>query len=674
VGEEVKTKRTGAVRWSNGAKECGNSPAPHRSITSRLAGRLLLGIGLLAFTLTGCGPASDNAGKAAGTNAVAPRKGAATNAASLRQPGARTNLAVSAPRAIGRTNPPAAPGPSLGKAKAPTAAPLPGAGTNVLSAAARTGAGTNAAPAAGALAGIAEQIRSLQTSQAFYPVVGIIVLCLCLAVMLVLRQLKIRRAAKAGQAGQSQAAPKAASKPARKAPAKRAVHSCNVLHVGAQARQLWQFDAKGRNFVLSREQTALAGEPLPTKPIAKDWRSLFQPKLNVAWLPPERVFLRVVQLPVSDLDETLSMVELQLERLSPFPVAQVVWSIQVLPHAEGDLQTVIVMIVSRNEVEEFLGQLEGQGYLADRLELPLLDQLQATAITGDGAWIYPEAPGGRNAALVAWWYGGVLQNLGLITLPPADRPESLKEQLLQMAWSGELEGWLTAPPSWHLVADGETAAEWEPPLRAGLELPVEIVAPVAVAGLAALTAARATRAGPQANLLPAEFSTRYQQQFVDRLWMRLLGAVVGLYLVGVLIYFARLQIELFRTSAVEQRAAERGPIFTNALQLKAKYQVLKDRQDLKFAALDCWKAVAELLPDGVTLEGYNFSEGRKLTLSGSAPADQTKLLNSFHDDIRKVAPNGQLLFNPNAPPITWDRRGEIVSWHCVLELKRAEAL
>ena len=29
------------------------------------------------------------------------------------------------------------------------------------------------------------------------------------------------------------------------------------------------------------------------------------------------------------------------------------------------------MIVSRNEVEEFLGQLEGQGYLADRLELPL---------------------------------------------------------------------------------------------------------------------------------------------------------------------------------------------------------------------------------------------------------------------------------------------------------------
>ena len=36
----------------------------------------------------------------------------------------------------------------------------------------------------------------------------------------------------------------------------------------------------------------------------------------------------------------------------------------------------------------------------DRLDLPLLDQLQATTVTEDGAWIYPEAPGGRNAALV----------------------------------------------------------------------------------------------------------------------------------------------------------------------------------------------------------------------------------------------------------------------------------
>jgi hypothetical protein len=472
------------------------------------------------------------------------------------------------------------------------------------------------------------------------------------------------------------AAPTAAAKPARKKAGKVTIHSCNVLQVGAQGRHLWQFDARGRGYVLNREQASFAGEPLPAKLVAKDWRSLWQRKLNIAWLPPDQVFLRVAQFPASDFDETLAMVELQLEKLSPMPVTQVVWTLHVLPHTEGSLQTVIVMIVARNTVEEFLGQLEGQGYLADRLEMPLLDQLQATTITRNGAWIYPEAPGGRNSALVAWWYGGVLQDLGLLTLPPANRPESLKEQLLQMAWAGELEGWLTAPPAWHLVADAPTAAEWEPALRAGLEQPVEVIAPVPVAGLAALTATRAAQAGSEANLLPAEFSTRYHQQFVDRLWMRGLGAVVVLYLVGVLVYFARLEVELYRTHAVEDQVANQGPIYTNAIQLRDRYRVLKDREELKYAALDCWKTVAELLPDGVTLEGYSFSDGKKLTLSGSAPADQVKRLLDFDADIRKAVINGQPLFDPNAGDhITYrSAAGGTVSWSCVLELKRSEVL
>jgi hypothetical protein len=630
-------------------------------LSPRRVALLLVGAGLLVLTLTGCGPSSGTTGKQSATNAAAPRVLAKTNQALPLRPGFRTNLPPAAARASARPMP------------AP-AAVRTATKTNTPPAVARAGAGTNAAPAAGAKAGITETIRNLQTNRAFYPAVGVVFVCLCLAVVLVARMLKAK-AAKAGKVAQPEAAVKLAAKPAKRKAKPATIHTCNVLQVGPQSRQVWRFDARGRGFVLSREQTSFAAEPLPAKLISKDWRSLWQRKLNVAWLPPERVFLRVAQFPASDFDETLSMVELQLEKLSPMPVTQIVWSIYVLPHTEGNLQTVVVMIVSRNEVEEFLGQLEGQGYLADRLELPLLDQLHATTITRSGAWIYPEAPGGRNAALVAWWYGGVLQNLDLITLPAANRPESLKEQLLQMAWAGEMEGWLTAPPSWHLVADALAAAEWEPALRAGLEQPVEVIAPVPMAGLAALTAARAAQSGSEGNLLPAEFSTRYHQQFVDRLWMRGLGAVVVLYLIGVLVYFARLELELYRTAAVEQQVAERGPIYTNALQLKAKFQVLKDRQDLKFAALDCWKIVAELLPDGVTLDGYNFNDGKKLTLSGSAPVDQTKRLLDFDADIRKVAPNGQLLFDPNAGDhITWDVRGTVANWHCVLELKRTEAL
>src|SRR5271154_3313808 len=315
-------------------------------------------------------------------------------------------------------------------------------------------------------------------------------------------------------------------------------NSCNVLQTAPDANRLWQFDAKSG--ALNRESSSAPGQPLPAKYVAKSWTSLWQPKLNVAWLPPENIFLRVVELPKSSFGETLAMVELQLEKLSPIPVTQIVWTLQILPQAPAEnLQTIIVVIVERTAVEEFLGKLETQGYLADRLEAPMLDQLAATTATGNGAWIYPALLNGQNAALVAWWFGGALRNLSYVVLPLAgDRAKSLKEQFVQLAWAGELEGWLTAQPKWHLVADGALAGEWETFLRDGLGEPVQVTKPLPLPELAARTARRATAAdASNAVLLPGEFSARYREQFFDRLWLHGLFATGILYAVGVAIYF-----------------------------------------------------------------------------------------------------------------------------------------
>src|SRR5215207_3902124 len=108
-------------------------------------------------------------------------------------------------------------------------------------------------------------------------------------------------------------------------------HSCNVLHVGADTRRIWQFDARNGQFTLNREQTTRVGEPLPAGIARKNWTSVFQRKLNVAWLPPEHVFFRVAQFPQSSPEEIRSMVELQLEKLSPIPVAQALWTMHALP-------------------------------------------------------------------------------------------------------------------------------------------------------------------------------------------------------------------------------------------------------------------------------------------------------------------------------------------------------
>src|SRR5262245_21879677 len=108
-------------------------------------------------------------------------------------------------------------------------------------------------------------------------------------------------------------------------------HSCNVLTSEAHSRQLWQFG--GGKFNLVRTESKPSGEPLPETLVIKDWHPLFQPLLNIACIPADKVFLGVLQLPKADEAETRSMVDLQLEKISPLPVAQIVWSFEVVPLA-----------------------------------------------------------------------------------------------------------------------------------------------------------------------------------------------------------------------------------------------------------------------------------------------------------------------------------------------------
>ena len=582
-------------------------------------------------------------------------------------PEAAPAAAVPAPGGVSRgTNATAAAKPAAGATKS-------GSGTNAP--AARRIGGTNT-PAINPAQNISDnaswmgKFRAFQRSRAFYPVLAAIPLALGLFFLFLAR--KSPPGSTVSTTG-SLVSAGTVSRPVTNKRRNAAIHSCTVLKTAADARFLWQFGLRNNSLALSREQVCPNNAALPSGIVGKDWTNLWQRKLNIAWIAPEHVFLRVVQLPQSTFEETVSMVELQLEKLSPIPVAQISWCIQTHPHNKGPLQTVIVVIVARSIVEEFLGKLENDGFLADRVEMPALDQLQATLGSGDGAWIYPTMTGAHPVALVAWRYSGVLQNLDFVTLPAANRPEALREQLTQFAWSGELEGWLVSPPSWHLVADPQVAAEWETLIREGLQQSVEVIAPAAPQELARLTATRATQHEEQANLLPPEYALRYQQNFVDRLWMRALGTAVILYVAVVAVYLVALQVAVYRTQAVEKEVALWSPQYTNAMQLKARYQVLKDRQELKYAALDCWKAVASLLPQEVTLDGYNFSDGKRLNLNGTAPVGQGQQLYAFEGALRKVEIDGQTLFAPSkGESLSYQTRGNDITWSFSLELKRSE--
>jgi hypothetical protein len=408
--------------------------------------------------------------------------------------------------------------------------------------------------------------------------------------------------------------------------------------------------------------------------VGKSWASLWNPKLNVAWLPPESIFLRVIELPKSAFEETASMVELQLEKLSPLPVAQIVWTLHILPQTAGEVQTVVVVMAQRSAVEEFLGKLESKDFQPDRLEAPVLDQLDAISTNEDGAWIFPAAMGHPNAAMVAWCGGGIVRNVSFILLPTtADRATNLKGQLSQLIWAGELEGWLTSKPSWHLVAEGAAAKEWEGLLRQAMDEPVTVTPPLGAMELAARTARRAALAPPTTNatLLPGEFSMRYRERFRDRLWLHGLFAAGILYVIFVAFYFSATEVRSYQESKVQGQVAALSDDYTNAIQLKARYAVLQERENLKYAALDCWKLVADNMPDGIALQRFGFGDGQTLTLNGTTTQDQIQSLYNFNTALEGAKLDGQPMFK-EGEPLQWHQYQNNVTWSFSLELLHAE--
>jgi hypothetical protein len=151
---------------------------------------------------------------------------------------------------------------------------------------------------------------------------------------------------------------------------------------------------------------------------------------------------------------------------------------------------------------------------------------------------------------------------------------------------------------------------------------------------------------------------------------------VAVYIAGVLIYMAVLQFYTFQDSRLKTQVAGIANSYTNVLRLKEQVQVTEEQLNLKYAALDCWKAASELLPEGFTLVNLTFGQrGRSLMLTGTAPPDQRDKIIEYNDNLRKAVANGKPLFKTVSPPNFQSRPGSPnINWNfdCRLNVSDAE--
>lgn len=454
---------------------------------------------------------------------------------------------------------------------------------------------------------------------------------------------------------------------------KKRYHNCNIIWPKDGTNRIWSFSYKSRKPMLSAEHLTPADEPISQKQVRKDWRTLLKPSLNIAWLPPEEVFLRVVHLPTDDPSEVPDMLELQLEKLSPIPVGQTVWSYEIFPGGPDNLIAAVVVIVERKVVEEFLGDLEGRGFLTDRLVVPQLLRLKATQLSEDGVYIFPEPSSERRHCFVAWFFEGALQSVSFLHLDSGEHwPRAFNWEVKQMQWAGEIEGWLKSPPRFFLIADAEQESEWEPVLYGLGDSEAVPEKSMEAKALATYDALQANLDEREANLLPGDFAARYRQRFIDGLWMKAFGGILVLYLLFLAGYFGHVEYLKHQRDQLAGEIAAISGSYTNALKLNEQIGVLRRQEQLKFAALDCWKAVVEALPAGLNFDTFNFNVGNKLLLSGTAPRGADERVTGYREALENIQVRERPLFSSVVQKSRRDARGGTMIWQFECLLNESE--
>jgi hypothetical protein len=449
--------------------------------------------------------------------------------------------------------------------------------------------------------------------------------------------------------------------------------SCNLLEPATEGSRLCQFSVSSKKVKLTGDLRVADLIELPAKAVGKDWSDLLSRKLNIATLPPEKVFLRVVELPECEPDELLPMVEFQIEDLSPLPMAQAVWSAEAVPGSTGTEgnQTVLVMIAERGVVEDRLDELEAANYLADRVEVPLLRELVPGEPKEDGAHIQLVQGADSVLALVSWWFDGRLRDVNSFNLPDtAASRDALVEKINSIALAGEVAGWMPDEPACHLAKRGDVAADWNTALAKcfGRIREVEPMSEVALATAAVEFTTRTTAPG----LMIEDYSARNRQRFQDGLWMQGIKGAVALMLMGLLgfyVYGSMLQSTL---EDKNNSVTVQTNLFTKALSLKAKVETLEKQKALKYAALEAWHKVSTGLPGELKFTELAFASGRtldgntsrELRISGAADAGKATLIDDYQEALTRMErSDGKALFSSvRAETIRQDTRKNQTVW------------
>lgn len=350
----------------------------------------------------------------------------------------------------------------------------------------------------------------------------------------------------------------------------------------------------------------------------------------IAGLPSTNVLTHVFNLPSTDTDEIAGMVELQLDKISPYPLQQLVASYEIL--AQGETHTLVLVAGVRREIVEQLGaQLNTIGLTLNSLDLELLCRWQQLLMENRIA-----AEGGEAIFIIEKGTTGLIiavngEPLLFRTLPSSHSAEELLSELDYSLTTLEQEFDLQGVERIDLWSDDP-----QPELSETLEKQVHLCSSQnSLSELPPLSEALArryhNRGQHQLELIPPEWievaRNKTQIRKLYKFGAILLASWLSLVLLFSIAYgIHKHQVSKLRTTADELTAPAQA-----VKESSRKVNTLLNYTDQDHSALEALREISALLPNGIDLSAFSYKKGRALTLRGAA--DSSDAVYKFFDTL-----------------------------------------
>lgn len=383
------------------------------------------------------------------------------------------------------------------------------------------------------------------------------------------------------------------------------------------------------------------------------------------------VFTKRISLPSADPNEIGTMVQLQVEKLCPLPLDEVVWSCEVL--GSGDGKSDVLLVFARKDSLIQRATDFGDEFVPDLIDVDLMVLWRALrdkrVFEGKNCcgllWIDPAA----RAAKWMLMHGSkplAIEHLPVENVDAASLAHSLSNFLLSAEANlgeGPIEDiFLFGPP--------EIREELSVALLSALGARITPIDATPDLSPAAGLAQRALRNGHvQVNLLPVDFVQRQQKKLFRQQAKRVVAIALAVYIVAMLGFFAAIKWRQHAVKRIDKVLASKNDDFLKAQARQAEVRFLEQKLDDKRSALEVLRVISENLMALMSIQNFTYKQPQGAEVRGTAAGDSdvyalmrkleaTKLFGEIKSGSIKVIPGRgaevsfdiTCNFNPPPPP------------------------